>query len=193
MDNLKYTISTDTARVYKMRTDKGFGWANITIREWPRGGSFDAQSDYGSYSYTWSSIGDRTLRKFIMGLDFGYFMGKAKPGYMRFDSRATTDEVRRMILERRREGDLAKSDARDMYDNLYMLEEASSEDSYYANWYDYFGRLCDSYDAPNIAKPDAQSLAFWNDVWPAACAYWRTELEAANDNVPAASTQVDAA
>ena len=126
MSDLTYTVTTDIARVYKLRSDKGFGWANITIREWRQGGSIDVQSDYGGYAYIWSSIGDRSLRQFLLNLDFGYFMGKAKPGYMRFDADETAKVVRRMIVEQRRSGDITRRDARVMYDNLHMLDEIST-------------------------------------------------------------------
>lgn len=189
MMDLTYKVTTDTARVYKLRSDKGWGWANITIREWPRGGSIDVQSDFDSYSNTWSAVGDRPFREFLLQLDFGYFMGKAKPGYMRFDADATAAAVRRMIIEQRRDGELAQRDAREMYDNLYMLHEAISEESFYAAWYEYFGRLCDGCDAPNVHKPDAQAVSFWEYVWPVACEFWRKELAAlpVNDNEPASS------
>ena len=74
-----YKIETDVARVYKVRSRNrfGWGWAVATIREWPRGGQIDIQSDFGNYGNTWTAVGDRSLREFLCGLDFDYFMNKA--------------------------------------------------------------------------------------------------------------------
>lgn len=75
---MEYTCVKDEAVVYKMKAGKpGWGWANITIREWEGGGSVDIQSDFGAYAYSWGAIGSGTFRAFLRGLNYGYFMGKA--------------------------------------------------------------------------------------------------------------------
>lgn len=176
------TIKTETARVYKLRPDTGCGWADVTIREWPRGGSIDVQSDYGNFANTWTSVGDRPFRAFLCGIGFDYFMCKAAPDYLRFDAKETARRVKSMILEDRKSGNQTAADARELFDQLDDIENCTSEVEYYTVFYDGFGRLCDGCDAPCVHSPSAQSVVFWRHVWPAVTAFWRDELAAANDN-----------
>jgi hypothetical protein len=171
-------VALDTARVYRLATEEGPGWANITIREWPRGGSIDVQSDYGNYAYSWTAIGPGTLRAFLLSLDFGYFMGKAHAGYMEYDGDASRRALVDEVIAARKQGDLSRADARHAYDAI-SLADFGSEESF---WHHVQTSLYTLYnwagDAPIRHSPSAQSLAFWELVWPVVCAFWRDELKA---------------
>jgi len=62
-------------------------WAYIYIDE--DNGVFTSYSSFGNYAYRWSHIGGRTLKAFLSGLNFDYFMGKTRREYLRFDPEAT--------------------------------------------------------------------------------------------------------
>jgi len=188
------TIEVDTAMVYKLRRKPAsFGcfWADATIREWKGGGSIDVQSDYGNFAYSWSHIGNCTLREFLCDLDFGYFMGKARPGYMRFDAQKTVRGLRDMILERRRtDPGFSKSDARECWDDvdLFDLENSGSVDCFFNELFrspDLSKFLDGNYDIVR-KSPDANSVAFWQHCWPLFTAHWRDEI-AARQSLPTRS------
>lgn len=60
--NEKYTFKSSTCERYDIKLTDKFGVAIITIDE--NSGLFNAQSDYGSYSYSWSNH-DLLLKKLL--------------------------------------------------------------------------------------------------------------------------------
>jgi hypothetical protein len=176
-----YNVETTTATVYKIRrTDRCGGWADITIREWPGGGSIDIQSDFGSYSHFWNSIGERSFRKFLASLDAGYFFGKCMGrGYDVYDPQKTEQWVRELVIERRRDGDLNKEEARDCWDEIQFIDFDSADAYYYSAsnrtslWEMCFGE--DHHSLPHATKPHPQAEAFWEIIWPVACETWAAE------------------
>jgi hypothetical protein len=181
---MNYTCEKDTATVYKIRIDGRSAWAVITIRQWPKGGSIDIQSDYGNYSNSWCSIGERDFREFLLDLEFSYFMGKVRGhDYLRFSLEKTIAEVKADINEQRRDGEITKEKARECWDILEESEqERDSEDIFYRRVMDadiegavYDG---DMSAFPRALEPDPQCQGFWDVIWPVACDVWKKELEA---------------
>lgn len=170
---MSFTITEAPATTYRMRGERT--WADITIREWKGGGSIDVQSDYGSFSHSWSAIGRGSFRDFLISLDFGYFMEKARPSYMEFDRVASVAQIKRDLIEARRQGEIGKSDARHMFNNLCYFDDVIGQHGYYdvvdkffvAGLYEWVG------DAPAIKRPKAQCVAFWDGPWSAICDHWR--------------------
>lgn len=177
-----YTVEKGTATVYKLRQgNMGLGWADITIREWPAGGSIDIQSDYGNYSYFWNSIGKRTFKEFLLGLNPGYFFGKCMgKEYDVYDPEKTERWVKELVIERRKDGDLNKEEARDCWNEIQFIDFGSADAYYYSAsdrtslWEMCFGE--DYHSLPHATKPHPQAEAFWEVIWPVACAEWRQEL-----------------
>jgi hypothetical protein len=141
-------------------------WAIIHIDE--RYGSFSCQSTFGTYAYIWRSIGDRTLKEFLCGLDFNYFMGKTQPGYHKFDFYRSVEGIKETILRNRREGSIDKDVAREAFDEVEWLE---SDDGF-----SFTSSLCrssglmkvfggDYYDLCR-ESPDGNSRGFWETIWP---------------------------
>ena len=175
-----YKITTDVARVYKARerVRGGWGWAVATIREWPRGGQIDVQSDFGNYGYTWTAIGDGTLREFLCGLDFDYFMNKAAGAYRTFDECATIRRIKADIFEKREWGDIDRETAHEWRDDLDECRDTGSEHLFAERLMscDWFYRLYDDY--PGIVMRDSpQARAFWDGPWQAFCTHWRMEVK----------------
>lgn len=182
-----YRISTDIARVYKARGSlrHGWGWAVATIREWPRGGQIDVQSDFGSYAYSWGAIGDLTLREFLCGLSFDYFMNKAAPkGYRVFDEDASVRRIKGDIFDHLRVGCIDRVTAHEWRDDLdhmgqtgneHLFAERLMEQEWFRNLYD---------DYPSLVMRDcSQARAFWDGPWHGLCAYWRREVAAERSSV----------
>jgi len=87
----------------------GSDYAVITIDETI--GSFSVQSSYVDGSHIWTSIGNKTLKEFVCGLDFHYMMGKliGHSDYFYWDK--TIAEAKKMIVECRWRDELDKEDA----------------------------------------------------------------------------------
>ena len=173
-----YRIETDVARVYKARARMrhGWGWATATIREWPRGGQIDVQSDFGSYAYSWGAIGDRTLREFLCSLDFDYFMNKAGGGYRVFDEEATVRAIKKEIFAYAQCGCIDRDTAHEWRDELDDIGDTGSEHLFAERLmaHEWVYHLYDGY--PSIVMRDSpQARAFWDGPWQALCAHWRSE------------------
>ena len=180
--SLAYTCTKDTAVVYKFRL-KGFGWANISIREWPDGGAIDIQSDYGNYANTWYAIGSGPFRKFLCGVDMGYFFNKCLGNaYLEFDCEATIREIRKDIIRDRREGNIEHDAAREIWESLDDLDTNSAYGMLAEMGEDAFDYMVDElygHDRsmlPNITRPKCDCTNFWQQIWPCACEVWRKEL-----------------
>jgi len=180
---MDYKIQKSTAMVYKIRLPNG-GWADITIEEWEKGGSFKCVSDYGNYSYIWTSIGEQTLRGFLCQLDFYYFMMKAhksKSG-MQFSLEKTIELIKRDIIQQRRGDDLNSTDARTCWEEAEQLDTGNSIDLFYNLFSEtkaakliYAGDPC---VFPAAEEVIPQCEGFWELIWPCICEVWRDELKA---------------
>lgn len=170
--NKEYTSSISEARVYTLKgRAQGYGrwWAEVTIREWPGGGSVNIQSESGSYATFWTAIGDVCLRKFLCSLHFDYFMERCCGS---------------AYIEGRREGWLKPEAARDIWNELTQargLPYSSLSDLLHE--IDASRVISELYDgdycsAPDCEKPRQECLNFWRHIWPCACEVWREELEA---------------
>lgn len=168
-------------------------WADISIREWPGGGSIDVQSDYGLYAYTWYSIGDEPFRKFLCSLCRDYFMAKTRGerGWKNYDGPATIREIRKNIIEDRLEGEITKKDARSMWNSLEgkgdwlfteLVEDSTFEGILDRIYGDDFSNI------PCIESPKFECLNFWSIIWPCACEIWKNELAAEKAAQDATST-----
>lgn len=182
---MNYTVQKTTADVYKIRIKDRFSWATITIRQWVEGGSIDVQSDFGSYSYSWTSIGPRDFRAFLMGLDYGYFMEKAARGSRgyRFSPERTIEGMKQFVIERRRGGDIDSATARAGWEAIEDLDVDIVMET--ESWFvasvldrsDLFELFGGDYDSiPLRSERCPQCAGFWNEIWPIACETWREEL-----------------
>lgn len=153
------------AVIYRIRNNHE--WANIIVDE--RSGTFSAVSSYGNFAYIWTHIGRSTLKEFLVGLDYCYFFGKtaATRGYV-FSPEKTTEDLKRYIIEQRRDGSISKAKARSAWDDLERVEGRNESD--------YFHELSDARDLMDVLgwdyydiarqEKDPQCLGFWSDIWP---------------------------
>jgi len=156
---------SDIIERYSIRV--GGEWAYIYLDE--ANGVFTGYSSFGNYAYQWRSIGSDTLKEFLRGLNFSYFMGKTRTGYLQFDHEATVDGIKTAIIEQRREGAIDRDDARAAWHDLEQIDAGNSVDR-------FFDGFCSSnplmkvYGGGNgdIARerPDGDSRGFWEKIWP---------------------------
>lgn len=102
-------------RRYVLRSDgHGEGWAKIVIGS---DGFFAAVSDYGNYAFIWSHHGCRDFREFLIraSRDWDYFVRKFDPKQL-WDRNAVEDDIRRRIIEWRRDGRFTREEARAEWD-----------------------------------------------------------------------------
>lgn len=173
-----YAITSDIARVYKVRARArhGWGWAVATLREWPKGGQMDVQSDFGNYAYAWSAIGDRTLRQFLAGLDFDYFMNKAGAQWREFDEEATVRRIKADIFDKLKWKDIDRATAIEWRDELDHIGETGSKHLFVEQLMhcDWFYKLYDTYPSM-IMRDSPRARAFWDGPWQSLCTHWRQE------------------
>lgn len=180
----KYSCEKDTAVVYKIRMADRSAWAVIAMRQWPRGGSIDIQSDFGNYAYSWNATGDGDFRAFLLDLHYDYFMGKVRQGFGHgevFDPEGSLDEIKRDIIKARRTGDINKAAAREAWDDLSWVD--ATDETVFATQITAYGSITRIYDddysaIPFMRKRDPQCAGFWEVIWPVACEIWREELAA---------------
>jgi len=86
---------SDEVKLYRyyLPSEKCEGWAEIVVGS---NGFFAAVSDYGNYSFRWTSFGDRDFRDFLLRLDGDYVRSKLDPSTV-FDAEATEKACRLLV------------------------------------------------------------------------------------------------
>ncbi len=109
-------VQKSTCERYDLRWDR-FGWATFAIDE--AGGIFNCQSDHGNYNHHWPHHGRKTFKHFLIELarDPQYLMEKvSEKTYFNFD--ANLGEWKRTVLQMRKDKELTKEQAKDVWDFL---------------------------------------------------------------------------
>ncbi|WHH59135.1 hypothetical protein [Petroclostridium sp. X23] len=121
----KFTFKKSTCERYDIRFGQ-WGWAIITIDE--NGGLFNAQSDYGNYSYSWPGHGRKSFKHFILELakDSSYFLNKVADDNFYYQYETETNWKKR-IIEDRKEGELTKEKARVLFDITKDVDFSTAE------------------------------------------------------------------
>jgi hypothetical protein len=130
------------------------------------GGSLAITGDFGPWEYTWSSIGSETFGQFLFGLDKQYAMQKlAGSDYFRFDPEATEREIKRDILELRRDDSIDREKAREFY---CQADEFSAEMDATVAYCERPELLYGLFDGdPIVCKAYSGTVnTFWDEIWP---------------------------
>lgn len=158
-----------TLRQYDLRTDKGRWLARVVICD---DGYFSTVSDYGNYGFWWGAAGD-CFRSFLCRLEPDYLCGKLAPETVYY-GQETEKNIRRRILEWRRDGSLSRDDARREWDLIGEVDIDRLEG--FTLWYQDT-RLPDASELAEYGH-SKQALAFCEVAWPVLCAALRAELAA---------------
>lgn len=128
--NMPREITSRMVQMYNVPKGPGCDPCQIIIEDHgKRGGEVTVKCWTTSATYYWGSIGECSIKEFIVGLDFGYWSGKLFPGSDRsyFEQQKTEDKMKAMVIKYRREGELEKDEAREIYD--YFDKEVDYSDS----------------------------------------------------------------
>jgi hypothetical protein len=108
------------------------GWAVIILGS---DGMFSAISDYGHYGHYWGAHGCGDFREFFLQVEreWDYFVAKLAGGAVEYDGEATVAEVKKYILEVRRDTSWSKKRARREWDLVKKHDELDS-DYNFARW-----------------------------------------------------------
>lgn len=162
----QYTITKSHVEVYKIRTESGMYWADITIDNNGEKGRIQIASDYGDWQYYWGSCGC-PFKKFLTHLDIGYTAGKFREDGW-FDEEATKRSIYNDIKYRRECRDLTADQAKELIDECQELD-FSSKESYQFSFFNS-ELLCkefDSCDIPFETNISPLFRQFWNEPWKA--------------------------
>jgi hypothetical protein len=121
----------------------------------------------------WNSRGPESMHRFLVDLNRHYTMGKLfnRRALEEYDEEATKAELRRLIIDYRRDGTWNSEEARALWDQVEYAESA-----------DDIARIT-GLDCPyeNIRyKQKSCADWFWNDVWSAFITHIRTNCLAAD-------------
>jgi hypothetical protein len=163
----------------------GYDGASIFLRYWPRddGGSSGYISVVGSFGcfghYFGNTGGD--FRDFLCGCDKWYLSGKFFGTEARvFDSDKTAEALKRLVIERRRDGSIERDEAREMFDAVKDADGYNSEEAFFMFLSDRFPKFYqwEIYGlGERVMNPQAEG--FFSDIWPGFVAEMRRELETA--------------
>jgi len=172
-------ITETTSVTYKVRGGPCAGWADITLREWPEGGSFMCQSDFGEFSHIWGSIGKRSFTEFLCGLDKDYFLKKTCPkDYLVHAHQETCKAIKKDIIQIRKELYITPENARTCWDECTELEsELCVGVEAFFHYFSATNAFEILYHGDYSAVPTRQRYnprcdAFWEKVWPHITEYW---------------------
>lgn len=163
----------ETAEFYHVRNERegrpGYEWAVIFIHE-PTG-TFSAVSSFGNFAYIWRARGSETLKQFLADLEYGYFFGKTSASRgNRFDPEESSKNIKRLILDRRREKSIDKVDARYAWRKAEELDGLDNEGAFFhdAHSSPSFDRVLTHDDFMDIGAHgrDPQCDGFWQEIWP---------------------------
>lgn len=176
----EYNFKKSTCERYDIRLKVSYGWAIITIDE--NGGLFNAQSDYGSYSYSWPNHGRKSFKHFILELvrDKSYFLGKVADDNYYYEEK-TEKAWKEEIIRSRKEGELDRDQARELWNEIIDFDYYVSYEGIQHKCYDS-DIVCKYYEEPwysfNIVHGfSPQAHAFADIIMPILGEIIKKEIE----------------
>jgi hypothetical protein len=163
----EYKVTKSYVTSYKIRKQNGHGWADITVDIGKECVRLQISSDYGDWQNFWGSTGIDPI-DFLKKIDIGYAASKFGCG-RHFNSDKTIVNIKKQIIEYRREDGLSEMVARQYYDDI---KEAESEFVFYEEKDLYFAlQGKDIYDFFSDGLPIATEVEpgfrqFWMELWP---------------------------
>ena len=143
-----------------VQNDNRCEWARLLWEE--STGRVFLVTAWGSWSYCWTHIGEKTLQKFLGGLDIGYAGGKFLGSSLYEHSpESTLQAIRETILRDRREGGLTKAEAAEEWEHAERLEQGHYMD--FREWCENSSMDC----AYEFSRKEMVGTweSFWNRIW----------------------------
>ena len=162
-------ITKGTIERYDIRL--GYDWAVFIIGE---DGNFLVNSSYGDYAYWWGNHGMESFKHFLISMarDTGYLINKLAKGDDRdvFLHQETVQEIKKDIIEHRRQDFIDKESAREMYDYVKgYLEDLNDSTLFIQALYESgeFSALYSDYDSIPIRTDFSNQLKiFIKEFYP---------------------------
>lgn len=162
-------------------------YAAIFVNEWSEPGEKSMRylgeiainSSFGSWAYQWSACG-MPFRAFLAQLDHGYLMGKlAGASAYVFDGEASMQSAFDQVLKARRQREIDRDEARDLWDALVdVQDDAASGSSLFVYLLSGIEDKHGILDEPwymVTQKENPQMAGFLRDLWPEFVAALRAE------------------
>lgn len=171
MSNAKNIINVNKGQVdiYKIRHDNSCIWGDITVEFGKTSAQLMINSDYGSYAYNWFSTGENP-KQFLCRLNMPYAMEKLSD-YKLYepDTQKYSGEIKKKIIEGRREDYLTKEQARESWDDMLgILDDYPGGDLLFHGLIEHkhFGDVFGDYEAlPSATRVKPKHEHFWNNIW----------------------------
>jgi hypothetical protein len=180
MEKMKVTKSM--VELYRVRSTEGgsCSWGDITLTCGKESVNVMATSDYGTFDHYWSHCGCDP-KEFLCDTDFQYTMKKLTGGKLYIpDPDGYGDEIKRDVIQSRKEDRLTKEQARTSWDEMLAIQDEHREgDLFYRELMDheFFEEVFYDFEAlPCAEKPDHCAVDFWDNVWLPFVAELKLEL-----------------
>lgn len=129
-------------------------------------------TDYGNYSYWWTSTGCADIREFLLKINTGYLLGKFAPK-QEYDGATTEKEIKAYICSERRVRGLTKEEAAEEWERVRGSVDTEVD---FADWL-HVTKLGDAWEFAQY-RTNPQATAFAERVWPRFCDALRKEMSA---------------
>lgn len=182
MGNDTVRIEKSKIDIYKIRHEKRSIWGNICVEFGESSAILMINSDYGSYAYNWFATGNNP-KKFLCGLDMEYAMNKLTEGNLyEPDESKYADEVKKKIIDKRRDGYITKEVAREAWDDMMEIlsEYSHSGDILYHELMSakHSGKVfIDFEEYPSATRVKPKHQHFWNEIWMPFIEELKMEME----------------
>ena len=183
------TVKKSVSEVYTIRFPENRDcWVVATLNM--KLGHIALHTSHGDWQNSWSCPG-MPFKEFLTTLDDSYLMNKLGGRQEWFDGDATLKQLKRDIINSRREESISASDAREAYDslkdldlsNLYEYQHSIEQEDIVSKVY------ADDYSSiPCVRDHDPSLRMFVKDLWPGLVQALKDELsqekEASDDSSP---------
>jgi hypothetical protein len=188
------TVRRDTsAQTYRIRVD--YEWATIVLFGWQATGNDDTprecgeiliNSSFGQWAHGWGHMGV-PLKAFLLDIDRGYAAGKfLGSAALKFDGNLTVRQLQMRLLSWRKEGQLDRYEARQVWDYIEASEDelkCSANDFVNAMQYGQTELIPTKAVRRFLQEPwellassiDIQFAGFWREIWPVFLEQLRSE------------------
>lgn len=173
---MNYTITKSSIECYKLRTESGMYWADITIDSKDNTGRIQIASDFGSWQNYWNACGC-PFKEFLTKLDIHYFAGKVGASKW-FDFDKTILQYKEYVLHERRNEFIEAEAARKMFDEIKLLDE-NGESGFQQTMFNDCPTLMNQFDGCPDTHTDINPhfRKFWEMVWGVFVKELKSEFE----------------
>jgi hypothetical protein len=143
-------------------------------------GLLTCRTDFGSYSYWWTSTGREDFREFLTEIDADYLLRKVAP-VREYDAEATERAIREHIASARKDEEIDDATMTAWIESVDNAPYGLSDVEGFAAWVHEHGKLEPRIDGAHelaVHRHPRDAAAFAERVWPPFVRMLREEIEA---------------